>query len=110
MLLWENVVSAHGKYTAENRESLGNCFSFSLFLLILCLPNISKKYYHVTGSDQFYVQHKGVLVSVAWGHIVSVHGDATSKNRKTLAIVFGLPLFLLIFVFLFIKKSTSSGL
>ena len=40
---WENVVSAHVAATASNGESLGNCFGFSLFLLILCLPNVSKK-------------------------------------------------------------------
>ena len=48
---WENIVSDHGEAMGLNRESLGNYFDFSLFLLLLCLPNGSKKYDHGTGSN-----------------------------------------------------------
>ena len=48
-----------------------------MFLLILCLPNVSKKYYHGTGSDQFSEQHEVGLVRAVWDHVVSVHGSAT---------------------------------
>ena len=43
IVVWENVVSAHGSATAYNGESLGNCFfGFSLLLLILYFTNVSK--------------------------------------------------------------------
>ena len=50
---------------------------FSLFLLILCLPNVSKNSCHDTGSDKFSAEHKGGLVSVSWEHIVPAHGEYT---------------------------------
>ena len=53
-------------------------FWFLFILLILCLPNVSKNIYHITGSDQFSAQKKGVLVSVAWENIVSSHKAATA--------------------------------
>ena len=72
---WENVVSGHGSSTALNEESLGKLFWFHLVLLIiLFLPNVLKKSYHVTGSDQFYAQHKGRMVGVAWENVVLVYG------------------------------------
>ena len=37
-----------------------------------------KNIYHITGSDQFSAQKKGVLVSVAWENIVSSHKAATA--------------------------------
>ena len=53
-------------------------FWFLYILLILCLTNVSKKYYHDTGSDQLYAQQKVVLVSVAWDKILSSNGAATA--------------------------------
>ena len=47
-------------------------------LLILCHPNVSTKMDHGTGSYKFSTQQKGGLVSVAWEHVVSFHGVATS--------------------------------
>ena len=53
-------------------------FGFSLFLLLLCLPNISNKYYHDTVSDQLYAQHKGGILGVVWENVVSSYGSATA--------------------------------
>ena len=51
-------------------------FGFSIFLLILCLPNVSNKYYHITVSDKFSAQHKEGPASIAWEYVVSAHGEA----------------------------------
>ena len=53
-------------------------FWFLYILLILCLTNVSKKYYHGTGSDQFDEQNKGGLVIFSWENIVSAHRAATA--------------------------------
>ena len=61
------------------RPKTGNTLKimfFSLFLLILFLPNVSNKYYHDILSDQLYEQHKRGMASVAWENIVSAHGEA----------------------------------
>ena len=42
-------------------------FVISLFLLILWLPNVSKKLYHGTGLDKLSEQHKGWIMIVALG-------------------------------------------
>ena len=63
---------------AKNGESLGHFFGFSLFLLILLLPNVSKKYYHGKGSDKLFAHKKGGLVGVSWDNVVSAHGSATA--------------------------------
>ena len=59
---------------------IGNIWSIylliSLFLIILCVPNVTKYSYHDTGSVQLYSQHKGGVVSVLWEHVVSAHGSA----------------------------------
>ena len=38
---------------------------FSLFLLILCLPNVSNKYNNDTSLDELYARQKVEMVSVA---------------------------------------------
>ena len=42
-------------------------------LLISCLPNVSKQFYHGTGGYQLSAQHRIGLVIVAWENIVSDH-------------------------------------
>ena len=70
------------KLTEQLRPKTGNTLAISVwllcFLLILCLPNVSKKSYHDTVSDQFSAQQKGLLASVAWGNVVSAHGADTA--------------------------------
>ena len=51
---------------------------FYLFLLLLCLPNFSKKSYHETGENHLYSQQKGGLVSVDRENVGSSHGAATA--------------------------------
>ena len=64
------------------RPTTGNPLGgFLCILLILCLPNVSNKYYHDTGADQFSAQHKGVLVSFSWVNVVSAHGAAAAYIR-----------------------------
>ena len=75
---WQSVVSAHGSVTALNGEFFGKCSWFLSVLLILCLPNVSNKYYHDTRSHQFYAQHKGLIMSVSWQNIVSDCGTGTA--------------------------------
>ena len=53
-------------------------FSLSLFLMILCLHNSSKKCYHDIGSYKLSEQHQGVQVSVARENDVSARGAATA--------------------------------
>ena len=84
---WGNVVSAHGAAAAYNGKSLGNLFLLYI-LLILCIPNLSNKSYHVTGADQLYAQHKGVMVSIYWYKVVLVPGSATAYNRESLGNLF----------------------
>ena len=48
-------------------------FGFSLFLFILCLTNVSNKYYHGTLSDKLSLHHKGLLIIVDWYTGVSAH-------------------------------------
>ena len=61
------------------QHKMENSLAFFLsILLILCLTNVSNKFYHDTGEYQWYPKHKGGLVSVAWGNIVSSHGAATA--------------------------------
>ena len=63
---WENIVSSYESSTALNRKVLGFFFSFSLFLLIiLCLPDVSKKSYHGIESNQLSEQHKKELLIVS---------------------------------------------
>ena len=63
---WENIVSSYESSTALNRKVLGFFFSFSLFLLnISCLPDVSNKSYHGTGSNQLSEQHKKELLIVS---------------------------------------------
>ena len=57
-------------------------FCIYLFLLILCLPNVSNKYYYGTESEQLSEQHKGVLVSIDFEHFVSDQGAATTINKE----------------------------
>ena len=77
-------VTAHGAATALNGESLDNYFWFIYILIILCLLNVSKIYYHRKVSYQLYAQHKVLLVSVAWDNILSAHGAATDLNGESL--------------------------
>ena len=79
-VFWENVVSVRGAATDYNRGSLGNFVGLYLFLLILCLPNVSNKPYNETGSDKFSSQHKGVILSVSWENVLSSRGAATTYN------------------------------
>ena len=37
-----------------------------------------KEIYHDTLLYQLYAQHKGVLVNIVWGDVVSDHGAATA--------------------------------
>ena len=52
-------------------------FCFLYILLILCVTHVSKKYYHGTGADKLFSQHKVGLVSVYWENVVSDHGVDT---------------------------------
>ena len=59
------------------RPKIGNPLAILVLfiLLILCLPNISNKFYHGTGGDQLSAQQKKEgLVSVPWESIASDHG------------------------------------
>ena len=87
-VVWGNVVSPHGSATAQNGESLWNFSWFLCVLLILCLPNVSNKYHHDTGSYYLSAQHKVLLVGVAWKNVVSAHGVATALNRESLGNIF----------------------
>ena len=55
-----------------------------LFLLISCLPKVSKNSYHDTGADKFSSQHEGLMVNVVWEHVVSYYGEAMAYNRESL--------------------------
>ena len=48
------------------RPKMGNPLEilFISVLLISYIPNVSKKTYHGTGENQFYVEHIGSLVSI----------------------------------------------
>ena len=50
------------------RPKMGNpwaiIFGFSLFVLILCIPNVSKNSYHEIGADKLSAKHKGVMMGV----------------------------------------------
>ena len=59
-------------------NTLEICFGLFIFLLILCLPNVSKTFHHDTGSYRLFVQQKGVLASIDWENVVSDHGAATA--------------------------------
>ena len=74
----QSVVSAHGSVTALNGEFFGKCSWFLSVLLILCLSNVSNKYYHITGSYQLSAQHKELLISVAWENGLSDHEANTA--------------------------------
>ena len=79
-------MSAHGAATALNRESL----SFFLYIFVymnVCLP------VHET--------HKYFLV---WEHVVSAHGAATALNREYPGMFFCFLLFILNYIFLFMKR------
>ena len=78
MLLVRTLCQLMEQLRPKTRNPLEICFGFSMFLLLLCIPNVSKQYYHDTGSDQLYAKHKGGMVSVAWDHGVSYHGAATA--------------------------------
>ena len=43
---------------------------FLSILLVLCLTNVPKKYYHGTGSYQLSAQHKVGLLIVAWDNVL----------------------------------------
>ena len=43
-------------------------------LLLLCIPNVPRKYYHRTGSDKLYAQHIGVMVIIALKNVLSTNG------------------------------------
>ena len=64
--------------------SVGFPLLLLLLLLVLCLPNVSNKYYHETGLYQLYVQHKVGLVRVAWENIVSTYRAAMDLRGKSL--------------------------
>ena len=66
----------------ELRNKMGNTLAIFVIYIVLiwCISNVSKKCYHGTGEYQFYAQHKGGLVSVAWDKIVSDHWSATVFN------------------------------
>ena len=80
-------------------------FGFFLFLLILCLPNVSNKFYHDTGSDKFSEQHKqragecclGESCVISWSRYDLKQGIPWKFN------CFVLFMFLLIYVFLCMK-------
>ena len=75
--LWERCVSSWSSYGLKR----GIPWKFILvlsILWILCLPNISNTSYHGIESDQFYAQHKGVLVSISLNKIVLSHGEDTT--------------------------------
>ena len=59
------------------------CFCFSMFLIILCLLNVSNTYYHGIERDQFSKQHKGSLVGVDLENIMSAHGAAMALNGNS---------------------------
>ena len=56
---------------------------FSMFLIILCLLNVSNTYYHGKERDQFSKQYKGGLVGVDLENIMSAHGAAMALNGNS---------------------------
>ena len=52
IVVWENGVSYYGASTALN------IFGVSLYLIILCLPNVSNESYNGTGADKLSASHE----------------------------------------------------
>ena len=67
IVVWENGVSYYGASTALN------IFGVSLYLIILCLPNVSNESYNGTGADQLSASHEELLVSVDCENVVLGH-------------------------------------
>ena len=78
MLLGRTLCRLMEQLRPKTGNPLEICFGLSMLLLLLCISNVSRQYYHDTGSDQLYAKHKGGMVSVAWDHGVSSHGAATA--------------------------------
>ena len=76
----ERCVISWSSYNPKQRTPWQLLFPLSVFILFI--PNASKKYYHFTGSDELYAQHKGGLASVAWENAVSDHGAAMDQKGK----------------------------
>ena len=55
-----------------------------IFILILCVTNVTKWSYFYTGSVKLCAKHGGEVLGVVWEHIVSDNGSATAKNRESL--------------------------
>ena len=64
MLLGRMLCQLMDQIQPKKVNTLELLFWFLYILLILCLLNVSKKYYHDKGSDQWHAQHKIGLDSV----------------------------------------------
>ena len=74
------------------RPYTGNLLNFLLLIFVYIISPLP-----------VHEDHKHYIV---WAHVVSVNGSATALNRESLCIFFSL--FILFFVFLFLKRQTLS--
>ena len=89
----ENCQHVQGWNTTTTTSFPYAVFFYLFLLILLCLPNVSKKSYHVTVSDKLSAKHKRGLVSVVWDNVVSAHGAATALNWEYLGNYFCVSLY-----------------